>query len=216
MGANKVENLKKASNLVREAALKGAKLISLPECCNSPYGNDYFPEYAEPISGESVKAFSEMAAENQIYLIAGSIPERDGDKLYNTSTIFNPKGEMINKHRKLHLFDIDIPGKVTFQESKTLNPGNGVTIVETPFCKFGVGICYDIRFAEMAQIMAKKGCHLLVYPGAFNMTTGSAHWELLTRMRALDNQLYVASVSPARDTSASYVAWGHSTLCSPW
>lgn len=216
VGANKVENLKRASSLVKEAASKGAKLISLPECCNSPYGNDYFPEYAEPIPGESVKAFSKMAAENQIYLIAGSIPEKDGDKLYNTSTIFNPKGELINQHRKLHLFDIDIPGKMTFQESKTLCPGNGITVVETPFCKFGVGICYDIRFAEMAQIMAKKGCHLLVYPGAFNMTTGPAHWELLTKMRALDNQLYVATVSPARDTGASYVAWGHSTLCSPW
>ncbi|CAD5121352.1 DgyrCDS9875 [Dimorphilus gyrociliatus] len=216
VGANKIENLTRAAKLVKEAASKGAKLISLPECCNSPYGNDYFPQYAEPITGESIQAFSKMAADNKIYLIAGSIPEKDGEKLFNTSTIFNPKGEMINKYRKMHLFDIDIPGKITFQESKTLSPGNDITVVETPFCKFGVGICYDLRFPEIAQIMAKKSCHLLIYPGAFNMTTGPAHWELLARMRALDNQLYVATVSPARDNDASYIAWGHSTLCSPW
>ncbi|TSK42073.1 Omega-amidase NIT2 [Bagarius yarrelli] len=83
-------------------------------------------------------------------------------------------------------------------------------------CKVGVGICYDIRFAELAQIYARKGCQLLVYPGAFNLTTGPAHWELLQRARALDNQVYVATASPARDESASYVAWGYSSVVNPW
>ncbi|XP_010794877.1 omega-amidase NIT2-like [Notothenia coriiceps] len=84
------------------------------------------------------------------------------------------------------------------------------------FCKVGVGICYDIRFAELAQLYSRQGCQLLVYPGAFNMTTGPAHWELLQRARAVDNQLYVATASPARDESSSYVAWGHSTVVNPW
>lgn len=123
---------------------------------------------------------------------------------------------MIAKHRKIHLFDIDVPGKIRFQESETLSPGNSFTTFDTPYCKVGVGICYDIRFPELAQVYAKLNCKLLVYPGAFNMTTGPAHWELLQRGRALDNQLYVATVSPARDTGAKYVAWGHSTVVNPW
>ena len=216
VGSSKADNVKKAVSLIQAAAKEGAKLVALPECCNCPYGNAYFPEYAEQIPGPSTEAFASAAKENNVYLVAGSIPERDGDKLYNTCTVFNPEGLMTAKHRKMHLFDIDIPGKITFQESKTLSPGNKFTTFETPFAKIGIGICYDIRFAEMAQIYAKMGCDLLLYPGAFNMTTGPAHWELLQRARALDNQLFVATVSPARDEAASYVAWGHSTLVSPW
>ncbi|XP_075053106.1 omega-amidase NIT2-like, partial [Mixophyes fleayi] len=146
----------------------------------------------------------------------GSIPEEDSGKLYNTCTVFGPDGTLLVKHRKIHLFNIDVPGKIRFQESETLSPGESFSVFDTPYCKIGVGICYDIRFAELAQIYTKKGCQLLVYPGAFNMTTGPAHWELLQRARALDNQVYVATVSPARDDKASYVAWGHSTVVNPW
>ncbi|KAJ8317210.1 hypothetical protein KUTeg_005114 [Tegillarca granosa] len=156
------------------------------------------------------------ARENNVYLIGGSIPEEDGGKLYNTCTVYNPDGNLIAKHRKIHLFDIDVPGKIKFQESETLSPGNSLTLFDTPYCKIGIGICYDIRFAEIAQLYAKKDCKLLVYPGAFNMTTGPAHWELLQRARAIDNQLYVATVSPARDDKATYIAWGHSTVANPW
>lgn len=216
VGASKQDNLARATHLVKEAAIKGANIVALPECFNSPYGTSYFPEYAEPIPGPSTETLVKSAKDNGIYLIGGSIPEKDGDKIYNTCTVYDPKGEMIAKHRKMHLFDIDVPGKIRFQESETLSPGNTFTTFDTPFCKVGVGICYDIRFAEMAQIYAKKGCQLLVYPGAFNMTTGPAHWELLQRARAVDNQVFVAAVSPARDEKASYVAWGHSTVVSPW
>lgn len=216
VSASKSDNLIRASRLVKEAASKGANIVALPECFNSPYGTSYFPEYAESIPGPSTDSLVKSAKENGIFLIGGSIPEKDGDKIYNTCTVFNPNGEMIAKHRKVHLFDIDVPGKIRFQESETLSPGNTFTVFDTPLCKIGIGICYDIRFAEMAQIYAKKGCQLLIYPGAFNMTTGPAHWELLQRARAVDNQLFVAAVSPARDESASYVAWGHSTVVSPW
>jgi len=116
----------------------------------------------------------------------------------------------------MHLFDIDVPGKIRFQESDTLSPGNQLMIFDTEWCKIGVGICYDIRFHELAALYAQKGCKVLCYPGAFNMTTGPAHWELLIRSRSLDNQVYTAGVSPARDEKATYVAWGHSTLANPW
>lgn len=212
----KSDNITRACSLVREAAKQGANIVSLPECFNSPYGTNYFPEYAEKIPGESTKKLSEVAKENSIYLIGGSIPEEDDGKLYNTCAVFGPDGNLLVKHRKIHLFDIDVPGKITFQESKTLSPGDSLSTFDTSYCRVGLGICYDMRFAELAQIYAQRGCQLLVYPGAFNMTTGPAHWELLQRARAVDNQVYVATASPARDEKASYVAWGHSTVVDPW
>ncbi|XP_075450195.1 omega-amidase NIT2 isoform X1 [Ascaphus truei] len=212
----KSDNLNRACQLIKDAAQQGAEMVALPECFNSPYGTKYFPVYAEKIPGESTQMLSEVAKECGIYLIGGSIPEEDAGKLYNTCTVFGPDGAMLAKHRKIHLFNIDVPGKICFQESETLSPGDSFSVFDTPYCKVGVGICYDLRFAELAQIYTKKGCQLLIYPGAFNMTTGPAHWELLQRARALDNQVYVATVSPARDDKASYVAWGHSTVVNPW
>lgn len=159
----------------------------------------------------------DAALENKVYLIGGSIPEKEEGKLYNTSLVFSPEGKLLTKFRKVHLFDIDVPGKITFIESETLSPGNTVAMFDTPYCKIGVIICYDIRFPELSQILAlKEGCKMIIIPAAFNMTTGPAHWELLQRARALDNQIYISTVSPARDTNASYIAWGHSTVVNPW
>ncbi|XP_023338709.1 omega-amidase NIT2 [Eurytemora carolleeae] len=217
VGSNKTENIKRAALKISEAAQNGAHVISLPECFNSPYGTKYFQDYSESIpDGPSSKLLSETARACKVYLIGGSIPETSEGKLYNTSTVWCPEGNLLVVHRKIHLFDIDVPGKITFKESDALSPGNTFTTFDTPWCKIGVGICYDIRFAELAQVYRDKGCKLLVYPGAFNMTTGPAHWELLGRGRALDNQVYVATPSPARDTSSEYIAWGHSSIISPW
>ncbi|EDO27394.1 predicted protein, partial [Nematostella vectensis] len=154
------------------------------ECFNSPYGTQYFKDYAEEIPGESSNMLAEVAKETGAYIVGGSIPERASNrKLYNTSLSYDPSGNLMGKHRKIHLFDIDVPGKIRFQESEVLSPGENLTILDTEYCKIGIGICYDMRFPELAQLYAKKGCHLLLYPGAFNMTTGPAHWELLTRAR---------------------------------
>ncbi|XP_067676931.1 omega-amidase NIT2-like [Haliotis asinina] len=214
--ASKSDNLARASALIKEAASSGARVVALPECFNSPYGTKYFPEYAEAIPGPSTHALSKAAKENNVFVVGGSIPEEENGNFYNTCTVYDPEGSLIAKHRKVHLFDIDVPGKIAFQESEILSPGNQLTFFNTPFCRIGVGICYDIRFPEMAMLYAQRGCKLLLYPGAFNMTTGPAHWELLQRGRALDNQIYVATVSPARDEKASYIAWGHSSVVSPW
>ena len=121
------------------------------------------------------------------------------------------------------LFDINVPGKIAFKESDSLTAGDEVCVVDTPWGAIGVGICYDIRFPELAMIMRGRGCKMLVYPGAFNMVTGPAHWELLQRARAVDNQLFVISCSPARISSeesqknpTAYIAWGHSSIICPW
>jgi omega-amidase len=159
-----------------------------------------------------------MASETKTYLVGGSIPELDTKtkKYYNTSLTFSPSGDLIGTHRKVHLFDIDIPGKITFKESEVLSPGNKVTIIDLPtFGKIAIAICYDIRFPELAMIAARHSCFALIYPGAFNTTTGPLHWRLLGQGRAVDNQLYVALCSPARDDEASYKAWGHSLVVDP-
>ncbi|KLJ11733.1 nitrilase [Blastomyces silverae] len=225
-GADKALNLSHARTKVLEAAKAGASLIVLPECFNSPYGTQYFPKYAEtllpsPPSKEQSPSFhtlSTLALEAKAYIIGGSIPEfvPESNKYYNTSLVFSPTGALIATHRKTHLFDIDIPGKITFKESEVLTAGNKITIVDLPeYGKVGLAICYDVRFPESAMIAARKGAFLLVYPGAFNMTTGPLHWSLLGRARAMDNEVYVGLCSPARDMNATYHAWGHSLISNP-
>lgn len=225
-GADKTANLSHARSKVLEATSKGANLVVLPECFNSPYGCKYFPSYAETLlpsppteaQSPSFHALSSMAKEAKTYLVGGSIPEywEETKKYYNTSLTFGPDGKLLATHRKVHLFDIDIPGKITFKESEVLSPGNKVTIVDLPeYGKIAVAICYDVRFPELAMIAARKGCFLLLYPGAFNLTTGELHWKLQARARAMDNQVFVGMCSPARDMKADYNAWGHSLIVDP-
>nr|XP_018912339.1 PREDICTED: omega-amidase NIT2 [Bemisia tabaci]XP_018912340.1 PREDICTED: omega-amidase NIT2 [Bemisia tabaci] len=217
VGANKAHNVQNALKFVKKAKEGGSNIIVLPECFNAPYGTKYFPEYAESIpDGETSRALSAAAKEVKAYIVGGSIPERDGSKLYNTSTVWSPDGQLVAKHRKMHLFDIDIPGGITFKESEVLSPGNTPCIFDTEYCKIGIGICYDIRFFELAALYRKAGCDILIYPGAFNMTTGPLHWDLLARARAVDNQVFVAAVSPARDEKADYIAYGHTCAVDPW
>lgn len=216
VGSNKIENVKKACKMVKEAASKGAEVVALPECFNSPYGTQYFNEYAEKVPGPTTESLAKVAKECKIHLVGGSIPESLEGRCYNTCSVFSPDGEMIGKYQKMHLFDIDVPGKIRFQESEVLSSGKSLLSFNIGNCKVGIGICYDIRFAELAQIYSNENCDLILYPGAFNMTTGPAHWELLQRARAIDNQVYIAAVSPARDNNAKYVAWGHSTIVGPW
>ncbi|RKP09238.1 omega-amidase NIT2 [Thamnocephalis sphaerospora] len=209
VSAQKTQNIANARTHVLEAAQKGAQVVCLPECFNSLYGTQYFSEYAESVPGATTQALSDMAKEANVYLVGGSIPERDATgKLFNTCA-------QLAVHRKIHLFDIDIPGKIRFQESEVLSPGNSLTHFDTMYGRIGLGICYDIRFPELAMIAARKGCVAMIYPGAFNMATGPLHWELLQRARAVDNQIYVATCSPARDVNGTYVAWGHSTAVDP-
>ncbi|MCE5213136.1 MAG: carbon-nitrogen hydrolase family protein [Methanobacterium sp.] len=214
---DKEANLEKAVNFIRISAAEGADLVVLPEMFNCPYENEKFPLYAEHREDSiSLKTVSQAARECDVHLVAGSIPEVEGDKIYNTSFIFDSHGVMLGAHRKLHLFDVDVPGGISFKESDTLSPGDDVTILDTDLGKLGVVICYDIRFGELIRLMALEGVDFLIVPGAFNLTTGPAHWDTLIRSRAIENQFYVVGASPARDVDASYVAYGHSLVVDPW
>ncbi|MCJ1321059.1 hypothetical protein MMC15_006401 [Xylographa vitiligo] len=225
-GPDKALNLSRTRLRVLEASAAGASLIVLPECFNSPYGCAHFPTYAEtllpspPTAAQSptFHALAALAAEARAYLLGGSIPEYAPatQRYHNTALLFSPHGALLATHRKLHLFDIDLPGRITFRESDVLSPGNKVSLVDIPpYGRVALAICYDIRFPELAAIAARKGAFLLLYPGAFNLTTGPLHWALQARARAMDNQVYVALCSPARDARADYQAWGHSMVVDP-
>lgn len=225
-GADKLANLEVAREAVAGAAARGAAVIVLPECFNSPYATDKFPVYAETIPGDVTEASASenptthflhgLAKKHGVYLIGGSFPERDGAHLYNTCLAFDPAGTLLAKYRKMHLFDIDVPGGITFKESDTLSAGNELAVFDTIYGRIGLGICYDLRFAHLSLIMAAQGCKLLAFPGAFNTVTGPSHWELLLRSRALDNQVFVAACSPSRGPGPGYQAWGHSSIVNPW
>lgn len=213
---DKTANIEKATAMIAAAAKAGAQIVMLPEMFNCPYGNQYFAPYSEAPFGPTVAALAQAAKTNGVYLIGGSLPEREENKLYNTCYVFDPQGEVLGKYRKMHLFDIAVSNGVTFQESAVLTAGDTPLIVDTAFGKIGVMICFDIRFPELARILALEGAQAIFMPAAFNMTTGPAHWHLSIRMRAVDNQLYFAAASPARDNDFSYVAYGHSLLADPW
>lgn len=213
----KGKNLDRVSEVMERDILRDVDLVTLPEMFACPYNTSAFPKYAEPEGGPTWQFLSKLAAEKKIYLSAGSIPEVDDEgKVYNTAYVFDREGQQIAKHRKVHLFDIDIEGGQAFRESATLSAGNKATVFDTEFCKMGLCICYDIRFPELARLMADQGAKVILCPGAFNLTTGPAHWELLFRSRAVDNQVYYIGTSPARDLNASYVAYGHSLVVDPW
>ena len=205
-----------AADYVRRAADGGAQLAVLPEMFCCLYTNEAFRANAEPAGGPVHTAMAGLARETGLWLVAGSMPEADGERIYNTSFVFDPAGRQAAFHRKMHLFDIDVKGGQRFMESETFTAGDSVTVFDTPFGKLGLCICFDLRFPELARCMALAGARAIVTPAAFNMTTGPAHWELLFRQRAVDNQLFTLGVAPARDEQGPYVSYGNTILCSPW
>jgi predicted amidohydrolase len=213
----KSQNLKHAGEMIRKASQQGAHMVILPEFFNAPYNTRIMAENAECFPGETTAFLSEQASNNAILLVGGSIPEVDEDgKLYNTSYVFDEQGLLIGKHRKMHLFDIDIPGQINFKESEVLTAGDDLQIIRHNGLSCAVIICYDIRFPELARMAALQGAQILIIPAAFNGTTGPVHWELLMRTRAVDNQLFVVAASPAHNPEASYQPWGHSLVVDPW
>lgn len=214
---DKMKNLKQLEERLEELAWQKPDLVMLGEMFCCPYETKLFPVYAEPEEGPVWRELSRLAKKHGVYLAAGSVPEGDGEgRVYNTAYVFDRAGRQIGKHRKVHMFDIQVEGGQHFKESETLTPGDKCTVFDTEFGKVGLCICFDFRFPELARKMVLDGARLILVPAAFNMTTGPAHWELMFRGRAVDNQCFVAGTSCARDREAGYVAWGHTLLVSPW
>lgn len=225
-GADKAANLDKVrtyiDKAVNESTIGKPDVVMLPECFNSPYAVEKFREYAEVIPGGETETFlSQLAVRHGIVIVGGSFPELDPETngVYNTSLTFDKEGAIIAKHRKAHLFDIDIPNGITFKELVTLSAGKKATVFKLgDFGNVGLGICYDIRFPELAAAALRSpfNAFAMFYPGAFNTTTGPLHWHLLAKARAVDNEIFTVLCSPARDVGGSgYQAYGHSLVVDP-
>ena len=215
--ADKMENVRTVKTYLEKIKDENPDFVILPEMFCCPYQTENFPIYVEKEGGPVWQQLSGDAKQYGIYLIGGSMPEKDAEgNVYNTSYIFDREGKQIGKHRKVHLFDIDVKGGQTFKESDTLTAGDSDTVFDTEFGKIGVMLCFDIRFPELSRMMVNDGAKVIFVPAAFNMTTGPAHWELSFRTRALDNQIYMVGCAPARDVSAGYISWGHSIVTDPW
>ncbi len=213
--SSKEVNLTRAEDNIRQAAEGGADIVVLGEMFNCPYHNAAFVANAEPREGQSVERLSAAAAKHGVYLVGGSIPLLENEKIYNASFVFDRTGRVIAVHKKVHLFDIAIDGGQVFRESATFTAGDSITLFDTEFGKMGLCICFDFRFPELARVMALEGARCIFVPAAFNMTTGPAHWELMFRQRAVDNQLFTAGVAPAR-SHQGYVSYANSIAASPW
>ncbi|WP_349948389.1 carbon-nitrogen hydrolase family protein [Lacrimispora sp. BS-2] len=214
--SEKEKNLSYAVQSIYECTKQGAELVILPEMFMCPYSNKNFPVYAEQAGEQTWKMLSDAAKNNCVFLIGGSMPERDGNQIFNTSFVFDPAGNEIARHRKIHLFEIDVKGGQRFKESDVFSAGNSITMLEAFGIKIGLCLCFDMRFPELSRIMTLKDAQMIVVPASFNMITGPAHWELLFRQRAVDNQLYTIGVAPARDENGPYISYGNSIVVSPW
>jgi len=214
------------------------RLLMLPEVWNAPYAVDRFAAFAEPIPepgadltqgpSPSLAMVASLARRHGVAVIAGSIPEQgDAGRTYNTATLIDPRGVLLAKHRKVHLFDVDVPGGICFRESDSLTAGDSLTVLSGAGDPLGTGlleppnlgllICYDIRFPELALLMQQRhGCTVLACPAAFNTTTGPRHWHLVMRARAIDTQCFVIACSSARPQGAGYPSYGHSLVVDPW
>ena len=217
-GADKSENLATASRLVRQAAERGAALIALPELFNCLGSHDIIISQAEEIPGPTSEAMRALAAECQVTLVAGSIGERskESGKIYNTSLLFGPDGTPLAQYRKLHLFDIDLPGFVTFRESHFMSVGQRLVVTETAVGRLGHAICYDLRFPELFRLLIDLGAECFVIPSAFTMVTGRDHWQVLLQARAIENQVFVIAPNQYGRHSPKLETYGRSLILDPW
>ncbi len=211
--ADKTDNLKRAREMLLRAADRGAQMAILPEMFTITYETRLFHGAAEPCpGGETAQMLETTARETGLFIIGGSVPELKEDKLYNTSMCFDAQGRYLGKYRKAHLFDVDVPkAGYRFMESETVAPGEKYPLLLDGPVKTAVGICFDIRFPEWSRLMMDRGADLIALPASFARTTGPRHWELLLRARALDNQVFIAGVSPAQSKNA----YGHSLVATP-
>lgn len=209
------ETMKKAKAMIYEAAAKGADFVVLPEMFNCPYSREYFKKFAGLGHKDTVEALSAWARELKVYIVGGSVPELDEDgKIYNSCFVFDREGREIARHRKIHLFDVELPG-LRVRESATFAPGKDITVFETEFGTMGCAVCFDLRFPELFRAMQRRGAKAVFLPAQFSTTTGPKYWEPMLRARAFDYQYYVIGAGAARYVGFNYEAHGHSAVVDP-
>ncbi|WP_431928369.1 carbon-nitrogen hydrolase family protein [Micromonospora wenchangensis] len=211
-------NLAAAEALLVRAAAAGADLAVLPEYVDYLGRADGMPP-AEGVDGTVGTFFAEVARRLGIWLVAGSFHEVGPDPAHtwNTSLVFDRSGLLAATYRKIHLYDVEIPGRVSYRESATVAPGVEPVVVDVEGLRVGLSICYDLRFPELYRRLATDGgAHLLVVPAAFMMHTGRDHWEVLLRARAIENQCFVAAAGQTGDHEPGRTCFGRSMVVDPW
>lgn len=215
--SDKQANLEKACELIRQAAAKGATFVTLPEVFSWRGPKEMQFEASESIPGPTSERLSDLAQELGIYILAGSIVERSTDThAYNTSMLFDNQGSLVGRYRKIHLFDVDMPGHISIKESASKHPGEEVVACQTELGVIGLSICYDVRFPELYRHLVDKGATILTIPAAFTVPSGAAHWEALLRARAIENQCYVIAPNQVGKNVYGYEDYGHSMIIDPW
>ncbi len=217
-GSDKAVNLERAERLVRDAASHGAALIALPETFNWRGKRGAEAAAAETLEGESIALIARLARELKVHIVAGSITEHVAgqEKTYNTSVMLGPDGAQMGIYRKIHLFDIDLPGRVTVKESAARFSGSDVVCVAASIGAIGLSICYDLRFPELYRSLAFEGAKTLIVPSCFTFPTGEAHWESLLRARAIENQAYVIAPAQFGPNVHGFSDYGNSMIIDPW
>ena len=217
-GPDKGANLDKAERLVRDAAARGAALIVLPEVFSWRGPREQEANTTEKIPGPTADRLSRLARELGVHLQAGSILERiDAERRsYNTALLFGPDGEILARYRKIHLFDVEIPGQVSARESEIRKPGDEAVVAKTALGTIGLSVCYDLRFPELYRRLAREGAEIVLIPSAFTFPTGAAHWETLVRARAIENQVYVIAPDQYGMSPNGYRNYGGSMIVDPW
>ncbi len=217
-GEDKERNLEAAERLVREAAERGARLVALPELFNCLGHKEQVIRAAEPVPGPTSRRMRDLARRYRITLLAGSLCERvEGrDRVFNTSLLFDHSGTLLARYRKIHLFDVNLPGRVSYRESSWMAPGRDVVSAETDHGRLGLSICYDLRFPELYRRLVRQGCRILLVPSAFSLPTGRDHWEVLLRSRAIENQTYVIAPNQCGQHTPGFATCGRSAVIDPW
>jgi deaminated glutathione amidase len=217
-GSDKAANLEHADRLIRLAAARGADLAALPEVFNWRGKRGEEAGASESLDGETLTLMARLARELRIHLVAGSMTEyAPGEtKTYNTSVVLDPDGARIAVYRKIHLFDVDLAGRVKVKESDARLHGTEAVCAETALCRIGLTICYDLRFPELYRRLARMGAKIITVPSAFTFPTGEAHWEVLLRARAIENQCYIIAPAQFGPNVHGFSDYGNSMIVDPW
>ena len=217
---DKAANLSQAKQLVVDAVKEDhPDLVVFPEMFASLGGDKEAKQRAAETlpGGDAYTLLQELANSHGIYVHGGSLIEKDGDSLFNTTTVFDPDGEEIARYRKIHMFDITTPDGKEYRESATYTRGDDIVTYEANGAKVGCTICYDVRFPELYQVLAKQGVSIITVPAAFTLLTGKDHWEVLLRARAIETETYVlAAAQCGTHANGARATYGHSIVVDPW
>jgi predicted amidohydrolase len=213
-------NLAANTARIESAAAEGAKYVQTPEVTNFIYRRrqdtmeNTHPEADDP----SLAAYRGLAARLKVWVNLGSLALRgeSDDRLVNRSFLIDPQGGVVNRYDKIHMFDVELPSGQKFTESRAYKPGDSVNVVDLPFCKLGMTICYDMRFPHLYRELAKAGADLLTMPSAFTAETGKAHWHILLRARAIENGCFVIAAAQTGSHDGGRETYGHSLIVDPW